>query len=82
MAAGRTVSPSANPSAAATAQHTAAMNRYLNIILPSPAPSERRQPIIARSSSIMRVIVVMTTSAATRMKNTGNTAAMTDTFSQ
>lgn len=38
--------------------------------------------MIARSSSIIRVIVVMTTSAATRMKNTGNTAAMTDTFSQ
>ena len=57
-------------------QHAAAMNIYLNSTLPLPMPSDLRQPICPRSSSIMRDIVVITTSAATRMKNAGNAIFM------
>ena len=82
MTAGRTASPAESPTAAAIRQHTADMNRYLPTIAPLPIPSDLRQPMSERSSSIILVIVVMTTSADTSMKNTGNTAVITETFSQ
>ena len=82
ITAGSSGSPTATPSAEATSQHAAAMNIYLNSTLPLPMPSDLRQPICPRSSSIMRDIVVITTSAATRMKNAGNAHTITVTLSR
>ena len=58
-----------------------AYHRYFAIIVRLEYPSAFNVPICVRCSSTMRVMVVKQTSAATRIKNNGNTEAIASTFS-